>query len=92
MQLPDNNTQQAIPWVFTPEEKEQLQTTFQSPLVHAYLQSLKHLALSNRLISPNGNDLADVKAANDYMAGQEYTLDALLSAPLYVPVVKTTNQ
>jgi len=88
MQLPNNQSLQAIPWEFTAAEKLKLQEIFNSPLVHAYLQSLKYLALSNKLVPPENTTLDDVKAANDYMAGQEYTLDALLSNPLYVPIIK----
>jgi len=89
LQLPKDNTTQAIPWEFDQAERDHLRTVFSSPLVRAYLQSLKYLALSNKLISPDGNTELDVKAANDYMAGQEFTLDALLSTPLYVATTKT---
>jgi len=86
MQLAKNK--QAIPWEFDEGEIGQLNIVFSSPLVQAYLQSLKYLALDNKLVSPENNTLADVKAANDYMAGQEFTLDALLSTPVYTPKIK----
>lgn len=79
----------AVPWEFDKEEVEQLQVVFSSPLVQAYLQSLKYLALSNSLVPPDASSHEDVKAANDYMAGQEFTLDALLATPLYVPQLTT---
>jgi len=81
----------ALPWEFDVEEVAHLQAIFSSDLVQAYLQALKHMALSNRLIEPNGTTITDVKAANDYMAGQEFTLDALLATPIYIPTIKESH-
>jgi len=83
---------QAVPWEFDGAEVDQLKEVFSSPLVQAYLQSLKYLALSNKLVPPESSTMEDVKAANDYMAGQEFTLDALLATPLYIPKLDMTKE
>jgi len=81
---------EVVPWEFDAGEIEHLRSIFESGLVRAYLQSLQHMALMGKLVDPS-NTLADVKAANDYMAGQEYILSAMLSSPLYVTPQKESN-
>ena len=86
MQLPNNtNTTVAIPWEFDEEEISQIQTVLTSPLIRAYLQSLKYLALEGKLSDPAKSTEQDVKAANDFMCGQEYVITALLAPQIYVP-------
>jgi len=78
----------AIPWVFTQEEAEVIKGMLQQPMVVAYLQSLKHMALTDKILDPVHTNKEDIVASNAYIAGQDYLLDALLSTDLYVPQSK----
>jgi len=75
----------AIPWLFTKEEQAIIRGMLGQPMVVSYLQSLKHMALTNSTLEPLGTTANDLIASNAYVAGQEYILDSLLSTDVYIP-------
>ena len=83
-----NEHVEAIPWVFTQEEAEVLKGMLQQPMVVDYLQVFKHMALTDKILEPVHTTKEDIVASNAYIAGQDYLLDALLSADVYVPQSK----
>jgi len=82
------NDSVAIPWEFSQEEADTIKGMLEVPLMQAYLQSVKHQALSNLLVDPTTATEQDLVASNAYMAGQEFLLDALMSEDLYIKAYK----